>query len=156
MSRLGLWHPAALIATWFGAGLVPVAPGTAGSLAALPFAWAIDRWLGKPSLAVAGALLFLIGIWASGLYAERMGIADPGEVCVDEVAAMWIMAALLPLSIVGYAIGFLAFRAADILKPWPANVADRKIKGGLGIMLDDILVLPHATLVSWLLLWIIP
>jgi len=71
---------ASLIATWFGAGLVPVAPGTVGSLAALPFAWAIDRTFGKPALGLAGALLFLIGIWASGHYAERTGVADPAEV----------------------------------------------------------------------------
>jgi phosphatidylglycerophosphatase A len=155
MTPLGFWHPAQLIATWFGVGLSPVAPGTAGSLAALPFAWAIERWVGKPGLAIAGALLFGLGNWASGLYAARAGRVDPGEVCVDEVAAMWIVIALLPSTILGYALGFLAFRAADILKPWPANRADRAVKGGLGIMLDDLLVVPHAAALSWLILWVI-
>jgi phosphatidylglycerophosphatase A len=155
MSPLGFWHPATLIATWFGVGLSPVAPGTMGSLAALPFAWAIERWLGNPGLGLAGVALFALGIWASGVYAGRAGRVDPGEVCVDEVAAMWIVLALLPMSLIGYGLGFLAFRAADIAKPWPANLADRHVHGGLGIMLDDVLVVPHAALVSWLVLWVI-
>jgi phosphatidylglycerophosphatase A len=155
MSRMAFPHPATWIATWFGAGLAPVAPGTVGSLAALPFAWAIDRSLGKPALALAGGLLFLVGLWASGHYAERTGIADPPEVCVDEVAAIWILLALLPMSLIGYVLGFIAFRAADILKPWPANLADRHVQGGFGIMLDDLLVVPHAWIACRLILWVV-
>ena len=155
MSRLPLAHPASVIATWFGAGLVPIAPGTVGTLAALPFAWALDRFLGKPALAIAGILLFIIGVWASGLYADRSGVADPGEVCVDEVVAMWIVIALLPMTVLAYGLGFLAFRAADVFKPWPANVIDRTVRGGVGIMLDDVAVVPHAVVAAWAILWLV-
>lgn len=129
-----------LLATWFGAGLLPGMPGTWGSLAALPFAWAIHLYGGPLGLLLAACGVFAIGIWASGEYARQSGAADPGAVVIDEVAGQWLTLALAaPLDPLYYALGFLFFRIADIFKPWPASWADRALKGGFGIMVDDII-----------------
>jgi len=133
-----LRHPSTLLATWFGSGLLPKAPGTWGSLAALPFAWAIQVTGGQLALLVAAGIAFLVGIWASDRMARDIGIKDPGAVVIDEVAGQWLTLAFVPLSAWGYVAGFVLFRAADITKPWPASLADRRVGGGLGIMLDDI------------------
>ena len=133
-----LKRPFMLLATWFGSGLLPKAPGTWGSLAALPFAWVIQTTGGQAALLAAAAIAFLVGIWASDRMARDIGIKDPGAVVIDEVAGQWLTLAFVPLSAWGYAAGFALFRLADITKPWPASWADRRVGGGLGIMLDDI------------------
>ena len=145
-------HPATLIATWFGSGLLPKGPGTWGSLAALPFAWIIAIAGGPWLLAAAALLVFAVGLWASHRYAEALGEADPGSVVVDEVVGQWI--ALLPvaLSPAHYAIAFIAFRFFDILKPWPVNLLDRRLKGALGIMADDVMAGFYAAAVTFLFL----
>ncbi|MBF0392007.1 MAG: phosphatidylglycerophosphatase A [Alphaproteobacteria bacterium] len=132
-------HPAFWLSTWFGAGLLPVAPGTWGSAAALPFAWAIQTAGGWPALLAATVAVFLIGWWAAGVYVRVGGVDDPGSIVIDEVAGQWLV--LLPAfpDPLLYAVGFLLFRALDIFKPWPARWADRYVKGGLGVMLDDCL-----------------
>jgi phosphatidylglycerophosphatase A len=134
---MGPGHPAALLATWFGAGLLPRAPGTWGSLAALPFAWFIRDGFGVVGLAVAAAGLFVIGLWAASVYVRRGGEADPGAVVIDEVAGQWLVLVAVPPNLALYAAGFVLFRIADIFKPWPASWIDRTLKGGLGVMLDD-------------------
>lgn len=152
---LAFFHPATLIATWFGSGLLPKIPGTWGSLAALPFAVAL-AWLGGPwLLAVSAVAVFLIGIWASDLYARRLGRDDPGSVVVDEVAGQWLTLVPVALAFEYYLPGFLLFRLFDILKPWPVNLADRKLKGGFGIMADDVLAAVYAAAALSLLIWIL-
>lgn len=137
---LSIRDPAVMIATWFGAGLLPRAPGTWGSLAALPFAWPIHAAFGRWGLILAAGILFLIGIWAAGVYVVRGGDEDPGPVVVDEVVGQWLaLAAVTHPSAAAYAIGFLLFRAVDTLKPWPVSWADRQLKGGFGAMFDDAL-----------------
>jgi phosphatidylglycerophosphatase A len=151
--RLGLpfWHPAAVIATWFGAGLLPGAPGTWGSLAALPFAWLISLEFGPAGLLVAALTAFIVGCWAAGAVAKAGRASDPGFVVIDEVAAQWLVLATAPPHVVAYAAGFVLFRIADIVKPWPASWADRRIHGGLGIMLDDAFAAVYAGIVLLLL-----
>jgi phosphatidylglycerophosphatase A len=134
---LPAWHACALIATWFGVGHLPRAPGTWGSLAALPFAWAIYAAGGPFALAAASVALFAVGWWASSEVVRRTGERDPARIVVDEVAGQWLVLAAAPLDPVWFAAGFVLFRAADILKPWPASWADRALSGGLGIMADD-------------------
>jgi phosphatidylglycerophosphatase A len=138
--RLGLplRHPAALIATWFGSGLLPGMPGTWGSLAALPFAWAIALFIGPAGLAVAAALVFAFGWWAAVHVAAASGRDDPGFIVIDEVAAQWLVLVAAPLDWRAYASAFLLFRVFDITKPWPARTIERRVAGGLGIMLDDV------------------
>ena len=137
-------HPAILLATWFGAGLLPKAPGTWGSLAALPFAWVIHAAYGAAGLAIATVVVFGVGLWASSLYVRRTGIRDPGAVVIDEVAGQWLT--LLPVGTdpILYAAGFVIFRVADIWKPWPVSWADKSLPGGFGVMADDILAGAYA------------
>lgn len=133
------WHPAALLATWFGSGLLPWLPGTWGSLAALPFAWLLHMAGGPLALGLASAVVFALGWWAAEVYVTRAGIDDPGAIVVDEVVGQWLVLLLLPRDLWLYALAFIAFRVFDIAKPWPVRWADRYIKGGLGVMLDDVL-----------------
>lgn len=137
---LALTHPAALLATWFGVGLLPWAPGTWGSLAALPLVWLAHVYLGIWGVAGGALVLFVIGWWAAAVYVGRSSNPDPGPVVIDEVAGQFL--ALTPVALaepdIGlYILGFLLFRAADIGKPWPASWADQRVKGGFGVMLDD-------------------
>jgi phosphatidylglycerophosphatase A len=128
-----------LVATWFGAGRSPKAPGTVGSLAALPFAWLLVATVGAMGLLIAAALVFAIGVWASAHHARTLGSGDPGEIVVDEVVGQWIAVLALPLDPLAYAVAFVTFRVFDIAKPWPIRLADEKLKGGFGIMADDVL-----------------
>ena len=137
----------ALLATWFGSGLLPKAPGTWGSLAALPFAWVIQTVGGQIALLAAAAIVFLIGVWAAERMAREVGLKDPGIVVIDEVAGQWFVLAFAPLSIWTYVAGFVLFRIADITKPWPVSLADRRVPGGFGIMLDDVIAGLYAGLV---------
>lgn len=128
-----------LLCAWFGAGWLKPAPGTWGSAAALPLAWLLWNWGGHPALAGAMGIVFLVGWWASERIVRADGLEDPSWVVIDEVAGQWMVLLFTPPSLLDYAIGFGLFRLFDIWKPWPVCWADRKIKGGLGIMLDDIL-----------------
>jgi phosphatidylglycerophosphatase A len=155
--RLGLpfWHPAVLLGTWFGAGLLPVSPGTGGSLAALPSGWALAACGGAAGLVGGAALVFAVGCWAAGAIGRASGLKDPGAIVIDEVAAQWLVLAVAPLHPAPYAVGFLLFRVADILKPWPASWADRRVGGGFGVMLDDVIAAIYAGLLLALIvaLW---
>lgn len=135
------------IATFFGSGLSPKAPGTMGSLAAMPFVVLVHQaemmWLLIP----ATLLATFIGVWASRKYLQATGKSgDPKEIVIDEVAGQWLLFAAMPLMYLPasydmlwiYAAGFVAFRFFDILKPWPICLIDQRMKGPWGIMLDDI------------------
>lgn len=137
-------HPAVLIATWFGAGLSPWAPGTAGSLAALPIAWVLAWTGGATALLAAAVVAFAAGWWASDVVARASGIKDAASIVIDEVVGQWLTLAVAPLDPLAYAAGFALFRFFDIVKPWPVSWADRAVPGGLGIMLDDILAAAYA------------
>lgn len=131
--------PAFVLATWFGSGLLPKAPGTWGSLAALPFAWVLQVYLGNSTLIAATVAIFIIGVWASDVTASRLDSQDPGQIVIDEVCGQWMVLCLVPPEPLYYFLGFILFRFADIKKPWPVSWADQHIKGGLGIMVDDVL-----------------
>jgi phosphatidylglycerophosphatase A len=138
-ASLSLSHPAVLLATWFGCGFLPWAPGSWGALAALPFAWLIAWWGGAVGLVVAAAALFALGCWVAGIVANLLAARDPGCIVIDEVAGQWLTLAVAPLDPWSYGAGFLLFRFFDVVKPWPVSWADRNIAGGFGIMADDIL-----------------
>lgn len=138
-SSLSLFHPAKLLGTWFGAGLSPKAPGTVGSLAALPFAYVIQISGGNEALLVASFIAFIVGWIATNIYLRHTTNSDPKEIVIDEVAAQWFLLSFLSPIWQSYLAGFLLFRFFDVLKPWPISWADRKIKGGFGVMFDDIL-----------------
>lgn len=126
-----------VLATWFGVGLLPGAPGTWGSLAALPLAWLIERSAGQAGLVLAAAVVFGVGCRAAAGYERRSGRRDPGAIVIDEVSGQWLALAAVPASAWSYAAGFVLFRAADILKPWPARAAERRLRGGVAVMADD-------------------
>jgi phosphatidylglycerophosphatase A len=122
-------------------------PGTWGSLAALPCAWVIRSLWGSAGLAIAAAIVFAVGCWAAGTFAKASGVKDPGAIVIDEVAAQWLVLLAVPLDPLSYAAAFLLFRIFDIWKPWPVSLADRRVAGGLGVMLDDLLAAVYAVLV---------
>lgn len=136
-----------LLATWFGVGRLPVAPGTWGSLAALPCAWALYRLGGSVALIAATVVVFCIGLWAADAYIAASENPDPAPVVIDEVAGQWLTLLVVPADLILYALGFVLFRLFDILKPWPISWADRNIKGGFGIMFDDILAGVYAGII---------
>jgi len=124
------------LATAFGSGYAPIAPGTAGSAVGLALFWPLAEtpW---PLQVASCAALFVVGALASGRVALDVGIKDPGLVVVDEVVGMWVtLVALSPGPGVA-ALGFVLFRAMDVLKPWPARDLER-LPGGWGIMADDV------------------
>ena len=129
-----------LLATWFGSGYAAKAPGTVGTLAALPFAIGFAYIGGQNLLLIAALVMSVVGIWVSEQYMASTGVHDPGAVVIDEVVGIWItflpVAATLTWQII--LIGFILFRVFDIFKPWPISWLDQEIAGGLGVMLDDI------------------
>jgi phosphatidylglycerophosphatase A len=128
---------ARLVATVFGIGYFPTAPGTLASLIALPFAWLIAWFCGPAVLLLAAIAAFGAGIWGCGHYIAAKADKDPSECVIDEVAGQWLACALAPLSLPGYALAFVLFRFFDVTKLWPVGPAER-VGGGLGVMLDDI------------------
>jgi phosphatidylglycerophosphatase A len=139
-------HPAVILATWFGIGMLPIAPGSWASLTALPFAWGIRSLFGFAGLAAASAVAFFVGWWASGIVARASTVKDPGAVVIDEIAGQWLVLLAAPLDPLAYALAFLLFRVFDAWKPWPVRWADRHVKGGLGMVLDDLLAAVYAAL----------
>jgi phosphatidylglycerophosphatase A len=126
-----------IVATWFGCGRSPLAPGTAGSLGAIPLYLVVVR-AGPAAVAAAALLVIVVGIWAASEVAREAEIKDPGFVVIDEVAGMLLT--LLPLrttSLQGIAVGFAVFRVLDVAKPWPIRSLE-KWPGGWGIMADDV------------------
>ncbi|HYL32328.1 MAG TPA: phosphatidylglycerophosphatase A [Stellaceae bacterium] len=136
-SPLSFARPSVWLSTWFGCGLSPVAPGTVGSLAALPLAALVVWQSGPEVLLVVAAILLAVGIAATGAYASAAGIADPPEAVIDEVAGQCLTLVVVPLAPLPYLIGFVLFRIFDIAKPFPLRWLERKLPGGYGIMLDD-------------------
>lgn len=134
-----------LLATWFGTGLIPFAPGTWGSLAALPFA-AGAYTLGKIFSCLSLAIIFFLSIPVSGSASKIMKTEDPSSVVIDEVAGVFVTLFMIPVSWTTIVAGFILFRIFDILKPFPVGLIDKKIKGGAGIVLDDIMAGVYANL----------
>jgi phosphatidylglycerophosphatase A len=147
--RVAFAHPAGWIATGFGSGLSPKAPGTAGSLAAL-LPWLVLNRLDFPYYALALFIAFALGVWACAWIVRQLRIADPGFAVWDEFVGLWIALAPLvgmPHSWVWIALGFILFRIFDIWKPWPVSWADRHVAGGFGVMLDDVVAGLYAAVV---------
>lgn len=141
------------IATSFGVGYSPLAPGTFGSAAGL-LVWAI---LPASAVAQVGAAVAVlaVGTWAAELTERRVGATDPGIVVVDEVLGMIVTLSLLPVGWGGAIVGFVLFRAFDVIKPYPANRFER-LHGGLGIMLDDAMAGVYSNLALRLVLAVAP
>jgi phosphatidylglycerophosphatase A len=140
-------HPAHMVAFGFGAGLVPFAPGTAGTLLAWPLGWYLAGNIPAPVFLGLIAVLFLVGVWACELSGRRLGIPDHGGMVWDEVVAFLMVLAILPNDLAWQAAGFVLFRFFDILKPPPIRWFERRFHGGFGVMFDDLLAAGYTLLV---------
>ena len=137
VAKFNLWNPVHFVALGFGSGLLKPAPGTWGTLAGVP----IYIWLSSFSLVtylLVTAFAFLIGIWLCDITCRDAGVHDHGAIVWDEIVGLLITMAAVPYSWSSLVLGFLLFRLFDILKPWPISVIDNHVKGGLGIMFDDV------------------
>lgn len=149
-----LRSPIQFLAFGFGSGLFPKAPGTAGTVVAVPLYWLVSGW-SLPLYTLFILVTGLLGIWICGVASRQLKVHDHPGIVWDEFVGYWITMWAMPVDWLWAVAGFLVFRVFDIVKPWPISVLDRKVKGGLGIMVDDILagVLACATL--HLALWLV-
>lgn len=140
------------LACGLGSGLAPVAQGTFGSLAAI-LPWLLLRQLPLPWYVLALVLGLAVGVWACERAGRALGVDDHRSLVWDEFVGQWI--ALLPALLAPWwavAAGFALFRLFDVWKPWPIRWLDRRLKGGLGVMTDDVVAGIFAAIVLWLLL----
>ena len=142
-----LRHPAHLIALGAGAGLVPRAPGTAGTLLAFPLYWALAAVCTVPTLLGLIVLGFALGVWACARTGRALGASDHGAMVWDEIVAFMLVLLFTPAGYFWQAFAFVLFRLFDILKPPPIRYYDRTLKGGFGVMFDDLLAAGYALLV---------
>ncbi|STX43400.1 phosphatidylglycerophosphatase A [Legionella donaldsonii] len=148
-----VWQdPAYFIAFGFGSGLMPVAPGTWGTLAAIPVYLLLA---GQPLIVylLMTILAFLLGVWVSDKVSQEMGVHDYSGIVWDEVVGYLLTMTMAPVGWGWMIIGFFLFRIFDIWKPQPIRSIDKQVHGGIGIMLDDVLAAIPAWLLMQLLAW---
>jgi phosphatidylglycerophosphatase A len=137
-------------ATVLGVGYAPIAPGTFGSAAGLLLWWLLPS---TPAVQVAAIVaLFVVGSWSGSVAERHFGRTDPGQVVIDEVMGMLITLLFIPVGWPGAILGFLIFRVADIIKPYPANKLE-SLHGGVGVMADDGMAAIYANLVLRACVW---
>ncbi|MFT6101461.1 MAG: phosphatidylglycerophosphatase A [Arenicella sp.] len=151
-AKFKLSNPVHFLALGFGSGLIKPAPGTWGTLAAVPLFLLITSFVSTSSYAYLGIILvsFIIGIYLCGKTASDAGVHDHGSIVWDEIVGFFITVALLPVTWQNVVLGFVLFRLFDIFKPWPIKLLDKHVHGGFGIMIDDVL----AGVFAWVLLFL--
>ncbi|MDA9919587.1 phosphatidylglycerophosphatase A [Porticoccaceae bacterium] len=142
--------PTLMLAFGFGSGLSKYAPGTLGTIAAIPLWWLLTQ-LSQPLYLSLVLVAAIVGVSICGRAAEQLGVHDHGGIVWDEFVGLWVAMAFLPVSPVSLVLGFSLFRFFDIVKPWPISWLDKNISGGLGIMIDDIAAGLAAGGTGWLL-----
>lgn len=130
--------PVHFLAFGFGSGLAPKAPGTFGSIVGVLLAWLMLPLLPLSYLLLT-LLLFIVGVWLCGASSKKLGVHDHGGIVWDEIVGVMITFFLLPSGWLWMLAGFCLFRVFDILKPWPISWLDKKVEGGFGIMIDDVI-----------------
>jgi phosphatidylglycerophosphatase A len=157
MSVTALSTSARLVATFFGAGTFPAAPGTFGSMLALPFGIAILQIpapFGRLALLIAVTGVVALGIWASRHYCDAVHRPDAGEIVIDEVAGQWLaLVFAAPDNLWHFFAAFLLFRFFDIVKIWPASWAQDHLPGGWGVMMDDVVAGLYAAAALYAGIW---
>ncbi len=133
-----LKNPVHLLAFGFGSGLAKKGPGTAGTLMAVPIYYGLFQ-MGENVYLTSLVIISFVGIWICGKTADDIGVHDHGGIVWDEIAGFLLTMLWVSFSWLNVLLGFIYFRVFDILKPWPINLLDRHVKGGFGIMVDDIL-----------------
>ena len=137
-ARFVFAHPAHFLALGFGTGLAPVAPGTVGTLLGFPIYGLLAARLAPGELLAAIAGMFALGVWACAKTGTDLGIADHSAMNWDEVVAFLLILLIAPPGWAWQAFAFFAFRFFDVVKPAPIRYFDRTLKGGFGVMFDDI------------------
>ncbi|MCH9693118.1 MAG: phosphatidylglycerophosphatase A [Gammaproteobacteria bacterium] len=153
LARTVLTDPVHFLAFGFGTGLAPKAPGTVGSLPGILLFWLTMDYGLYVQLTVA-VVVILVGIWICGESARRIGVHDHGGIVWDEIAGMYLTLMVAPFSVVGWVLAFVLFRFMDIVKPWPIRDLDHRLKGGVGIMLDDLVAALYAAILLALYRWL--
>jgi phosphatidylglycerophosphatase A len=147
-------HPRHLLALGFGTGLAPKAPGTFGTLIGLAMFGLIAGHATWMQLIII-ALLFIFGISICSKTAQALGTPDHGSIVWDEIVAMMLVLAFTPATVFWWCVAFILFRLFDIWKPFPIQYCDQKIKGGFGVMFDDVLAAIYAILFIQVSLWLL-
>lgn len=132
-----LANPANFLALGAGSGLAPKAPGTFGTLAAIPLVLLMPNYL--PVYCAIVLVLFALGVWLCDTCANNLGVHDHPAIVFDEWVGYLITMVAVPRSLWFVALGFVLFRLFDVLKPWPIGMADKRVSGGFGIMVDDVI-----------------
>ena len=151
-ARTVLTDPVHFIAFGFGTGLAPKAPGTFGTLPGMLLFW-VTMNLGlyiQTGLAIAA---FIFGIWLCGRSADKIGVHDHGGIVWDEITGIYVTLLVAPPTIIGWVAAFVLFRLFDIVKPWPIRDLDHRLRGGLGIMLDDVVAALYAASILGFYRW---
>jgi phosphatidylglycerophosphatase A len=141
---------ALVLSTWFGSGCLPIAPGTFGTLAAVPLILVLNNF-GIWYSAITLLIVVGIAVWSAGLTQDLLEKEDPSEIVIDEVAGFLLATALLPFSWLSFGLVFFLFRFFDILKPYPIKHLER-LRGGIGIVMDDLLAGLYACAGTWVIL----
>jgi phosphatidylglycerophosphatase A len=146
-ARFLVAHPAHFIALGFGSGLAPKAPGTFGTLAAVPLYWALAAFLPPLAIAFLSIPLFFVGVWACDRTGRDLGVSDHGSMVWDEIVAFLPLLAVSSQDWRLQVYAFALFRVFDIWKPPPIRELERRVKGGMGVMIDDVVAAFYAYLV---------
>ena len=141
-----LKNPLHFLSLGFGSGLIKPAPGTWGTLAALPIWWFLLADLQCLTYVLLVLVSFGVGVFLCGYTAKALGVHDHGSIVWDEFVGVWIALAFLPKTMMSLLLGFVFFRLFDIIKPFPIKWLDKHVHGGFGIMIDDVL----AGIFAWL------
>jgi len=144
--RFVFGHPAHFIAFGFGAGLSRFAPGTAGTLVGFPLYWMLGPAYSPWVMLALIAVFFAIGVWACGIAGRNLGISDHGGMCWDEIVAFLLILYVTPDDPYWQAGAFFLFRFFDVVKPSPIRELEMRMKGGFGVMFDDILAAGYTLL----------
>ena len=143
-----------MLSTWFFSGLMPLAPGTFGTIGSVPFIIALS-YLDVYFKSLTLVILIVVAVWSSGKSGEIMGRKDPPEIVIDEVAGFSVTMCFLPPTLVGIISGFILFRLMDIFKPFPIKRLEKGLKGGYGIVADDLMAGLYAFAGTKALLWLL-
>ncbi|MHC5225640.1 phosphatidylglycerophosphatase A family protein [Ignatzschineria sp. LJL83] len=155
--KITIKTPWQFLASGFGSGLSPVAPGTMGTLMALPFWFLFANYLPLWAYILIIIVSTILGIVICQKASDELGVHDHGGIVWDEFVGLWITLLFAPVSWTSAILGFLIFRFFDVLKPWPIKVADQKVSGGFGIMIDDIIAGIFSLIVLQAILrWVLP
>lgn len=152
VSQIVMRNPIHIFSFGFGSGLSPVAPGTMGTLIAIPIFLILATF--PPIIYLLFVtVLFLLGCWTAEQTTRALNVHDHPGIVIDEIVGYLITMILVPITWYWVLLGFLLFRLFDIWKPWPISIADRQLKGGFGIMFDDVLAALYSLLSLHIVIW---